>query len=118
MFLSVVILAAGLPARAQYAGGTGTAEDPYRIETAGQLNTIGLYPEDWDKHFRLVADVDMNDLTGAKVNLIPRFEGVFDGNDHTIANLTYLVKDEDNLGECRTYGVLGCSVCLAERMPW
>jgi hypothetical protein len=41
----------------------------------------------------------MNDLGETPVNLITRFEGVFDGNDHTIANLRYLVTDEDNLGE-------------------
>ena len=38
----------------------------------------------------------MNDLGEATVNLIPTFEGVFDGNDHTIANLIYHVKDEDS----------------------
>jgi hypothetical protein len=91
----VVLAAASRPARAQYAGGSGTADDPYLIETAEQLNAIGLHADDWDKHFRLTADIDMNDLAGAKVNLITNFKGVFDGNDHTIANLTYLAKDED-----------------------
>jgi len=95
----MVLAAAGSPARGQYAGGSGTAHDPYLIETAEQLNAIGLSPDDWDKHFRLTANIDMNDLGGAKVNLIPRFKGVFDGNDHTIANLTYLVTDEDSLAE-------------------
>ncbi len=93
--LLIVPATAGRPAWARYAGGSGTADDPYQIETAEQLNTIGLYPEDCDKHFRLTADIDMNDLAGAKVNLITAFKGVFDGNDHTIANLTYLAKDED-----------------------
>jgi len=96
LFTSLVVLATGLPARAQYAGGTGTADDPYRIETAEQMNSIGLNPEDWDKHFRLTANVDMNDLGETPANLIPEFKGVFDGNDHTIANLSYLVKDEDS----------------------
>ncbi len=95
----IVLLLAGAPVRAQYAGGIGTADDPYVIETAGQLNAIGLCPEDWDKHFRLTADIDMNDLAEVPVNLITRFEGVFDGNDHTIANLRYLVTDEDNRGD-------------------
>jgi hypothetical protein len=99
--MSLVALAtAGLPARGQYAGGSGTADDPYLIATAEQLNAIGLHPEDWNKHFRLTADIDMNDLGGAKVNLIGAygdpFGGVFDGNDHTIANLVYRIKDEDS----------------------
>ena len=96
VFISLIVLArVGLPARARYAGGTGTADDPYLIETAGQMNTIGLYPEDGDKHFRLTADLDMNDLAGTAVNLIGAFRGVFDGNGHTIANLTYRVTDAD-----------------------
>jgi hypothetical protein len=100
LFTVLAVLAlAGLPARAQYGGGTGTADDPYLISTAEQLNAIGLNSEDFDKHFRLTADIDMNDLAGAKVNLIPVFEGVFDGDGHTIANLTYLVTDEDLMTE-------------------
>jgi hypothetical protein len=93
----VSLAIASLPARAQYAGGSGTAGDPYRIETAQQLNAIGLREEDWTKHFRLAADIDMNDLGETPVNLIFFFQGVFDGNDHTIANLTYRVKDEDGM---------------------
>ncbi len=101
LFTSVIVLVtAGLPAWAQYAGGSGTADDPYLIETAEQMNTIGLYPADWNKQFRLTANIDMNDLGDARVNLIGTlndpFEGVFDGNDHTIANLVYHVKDEDS----------------------
>jgi hypothetical protein len=99
LFTAVIILATVvLPARGQYAGGSGTADDPYLIATAEQLNTIGLHPEDSAKHFRLTADIDMNDLGKTPVNLIPTFQGVFDGNDHVIANLIYRVKDEDSPG--------------------
>jgi len=97
LFAFVMVLGvAGLPARAQYAGGAGTPNDPYRIETAEQMNSIGLNPGDWDKHFRLTTDIDMNDLGETPVNLISEFKGVFDGNDHTIASLSYLAKDEDS----------------------
>jgi hypothetical protein len=88
-----IFLFLGLPAQAKYAGGTGTAEDPYLIGTAEQMNVIGLSPEDWTKHFRLVADIDMNDLGGSAVHLIGEFQGVFDGDGHTIANLTYVITD-------------------------
>jgi hypothetical protein len=90
-----VLASTGLPARAQYAGGAGTADDPYRIGTAEQLNAIGLREADWTKHFRLTADIDMNDLGETPVNLIFFFQGVFDGNHHTIANLIYRVNEED-----------------------
>jgi hypothetical protein len=95
------------PARGQYAGGSGTADDPYLIATAEQLNAIGLRAEDWDKHFRLTANIDMNDLGETPVNLIPEFQGVFDGNDHTIANLSYLAKDEDSPPEPRSVDAIG-----------
>ncbi len=49
--VGVVFLIFGLPAQAKYAGGSGTAEDPYLIATAEQMNAVGLNPEDWDKHF-------------------------------------------------------------------
>jgi hypothetical protein len=97
LFTAVMVLVtAGLPARGQYAGGRGTAGDPYLIATAEQLNAIGLHPQDCAKHFRLTADIDMSTLGATPVNLIPTFQGVFDGNDHTIAHLAYRVKDEDS----------------------
>jgi len=83
------------PVRAQYGGGSGTVEDPYLIDTAEQMNTIGAEPNDWDKHFKLVADIDLKDFGGSSFNLIGSglypFKGVFDGNGHTISNLTYVV---------------------------
>jgi len=36
----------------KYGGGSGTAEDPYLIYTAEQMNSIGLYYEDSDKYFK------------------------------------------------------------------
>ncbi|UCF17746.1 MAG: hypothetical protein JSW59_09835, partial [Phycisphaerales bacterium] len=56
LLLCVLFLA--LPARAKYGGGTGEPDDPYLIYTAEQMNTIGAEPNDWDKHFKLMADID------------------------------------------------------------
>jgi hypothetical protein len=89
-------------ADAKYGGGSGTAEQPYLICTAEQMNTIGLNKEDWDKHFKLMADIDLSAYQGDSFHLIgidhPRrwqeiapFAGIFDGNGHTIANFTYAV---------------------------
>lgn len=73
----------------KYGGGSGTASDPYLIYTAEHLNTLGLNPADWGKHFKLMADIDMA-LSGTKFNCIGNwaktFTGVFDGNGHTIYN--------------------------------
>jgi hypothetical protein len=88
-----------LPAYAKYGGGSGTEADPYRIYTAEQMNTIGANPADWDKHFKLMADIDLSAYTGTAFNIIGRgtpfdpvsnpFSGVFDGSGHTISNFTY-----------------------------
>jgi hypothetical protein len=93
-----------------YGGGTGTPEDPYLIYTPEQMCSIGLHPEDWDKHFRLMEDIDLSAYVGNQFNLIglyratqdPNdrvevpFSGVFDGRGHTVANFTYEVGgDED-----------------------
>jgi hypothetical protein len=80
-------------AQAEYGGGNGTAEDPYLIYTPEQMNTIGTEPNDWDKHFKLMADIDLSRYRGTDFNIIgtgflPAFSGVFDGDGHTISNFT------------------------------
>jgi hypothetical protein len=82
----------GIPAQAQYAGGSGTENNPYLIETAEQLNNIGATPGHWNKYFKLIADIDLGEPNLAAFNIIgaertQSFNGVFDGNDHTISNL-------------------------------
>ena len=59
----VMLYFSGSPAQAQYGGGTGMADDPFLIYTAEQMNAIGANPNDWDKHFKLVADIDLSAYT-------------------------------------------------------
>lgn len=90
---------------AQFAGGTGEPDNPYQIATAEQLCSIGSDPNLQDKHFVLTADIDLDpDLPGGKLFdravIAPdadaatdgyqgtAFSGVFDGDGHTISNLT------------------------------
>jgi hypothetical protein len=72
---------------------------------------VGLFPCDWDKHFKLVADVDLLAFDGkdgrSAFNVIGTdrqnpFTGVFDGNDQTISHLT--IKRGDYVG---LFGYLG-----------
>ena len=82
------------PVQAQYGGGSGTAEDPYLIYTAEQMNAIGADLDDWDRHFKLMADIDLSGYAGTDFNIIGignnnAFSGVFDGNGHTISNFSY-----------------------------
>ncbi len=87
-----------LPAQAKYEGGTGTAGDPYLIFTAKQMNEIGTNPGDWNKHFLLIADVNMSDIAGTDYNIIETFTGIFDGNNCTISNFSLTSTREENTG--------------------
>ena len=57
------------------------------------MQAIGADANDWDRHFVLMADVDLGGYTGEEFNIIgdfaTPFAGVFDGNGHRIYNFTY-----------------------------
>lgn len=91
---------------AKYSGGTGDSNDPYLIATPADLNTIGTNSNDWDKHFKMVADINMAGYTFTTAVIAPdtssyfefqgtAFTGSFDGNNHTISNL---VIDTNGIG--------------------
>jgi len=92
-----------------YLLGTGIAEDPYLIYTAEDLHSVTLFPCEWDKHFKLMADVDLSAYTGSDFCLIGTndfpFLGVFDGNKHIISNFTFLSK----CPYCGLFGQIGYS---------
>ncbi|MDH4241024.1 MAG: hypothetical protein OEW48_15805, partial [Phycisphaerae bacterium] len=92
------IICCCLPAWAKYGGGTGEPDDPYLIYTAEQMNAIGADSNDWDKHFKLMADIDLSAFTGTSFNIIGNFGGVFDGNGHKISNFSYTSTDTDSIG--------------------
>ena len=88
----LVIGLSALPAMARYGGGLGTASQPYLIATAAQLNAVGSAPGDWDKCFKLTADIDMKSIGPAQLRPTGTttdgpFTGVFDGNYKTISHL-------------------------------
>jgi len=110
-----------LPAQAKYSGGTGEPNDPYQIATAADLIALGETPGDYDKHFLLTADIDLDpNLPGRKVfdkaviapDTDPNdhwsmfqgtpFTGLFDGNGHRISHLTIVGK-----GYVGLFGQLG-----------
>ena len=96
-------------AQRKYGGGSGTAGDPYLIYTAEQMNAIGAEPNDWDMHFKLMANIDLSEYTGDEFNIIGEcyyesgwierpFTGIFDGNGHIISNFSYTSTDTDYVG--------------------
>ena len=110
VLLSLAIFALTFPAQAQkYGGGTGTAESPYLIYDADDMQSIGSDPNYWDAHFKLMANINLSAYTGTEFNIIGRyfgyndpcntpFEGVFDGNGHTISNFTHTSTGADYVG--------------------
>ena len=66
------------------------------------MYTIGAMLLDYDKHFRLTANIDLSDYTGTSfftigLSVYP-FTGVFDGNGHTISNFTYTSTGRNYIG--------------------
>jgi hypothetical protein len=106
----IAVFSVASAAPAQYSGGTGEPNDPYRIATAADLIALGETPADYDKHFILTADIDLDPnlpdrkvfdraVIAADVNDTDwefggtPFVGVFGGDGHTISHLTITGKD-------------------------
>jgi len=95
-------------------GGDGTADNPYQVSTAEQLNLVRNY---LDAHFIQVADIDMgnylaeggagyNDGEGwlpigeydSSYHLNKSFKGTYDGQDYKIMNLYINRPEMDYVG--------------------
>jgi len=102
MLLFILVFALSSVSSGKYSGGTGEPNDPYLIATPNDLNSIGLDSNDWDKHFKMTADINMAGFTGTQFNIIGNnsrsFTGYFDGNDHTISNFNYTVTGINYIG--------------------
>jgi hypothetical protein len=78
--------------RLMFVEGQGTQDNPYLLATAEQFNMIGMLQGEWDKHYELVADIDLSAFDGKDgrpaFKVIGTLGGVFDGNGHTVSHLT------------------------------
>ena len=100
-----------------FAGGDGSVEKPWQIATAEQMDLIR---NDLSGHYELIEDIDLSgfenwepigsfqSLSDAPEDVeVPHpdyaFTGTFDGNGHTISNLT--VASENPMGA----GLFGCA---------
>jgi hypothetical protein len=122
----IVVCLVSFSAYAKYGSGTGEPNDPYLIYTAEQMNTIGNESNDWDKHFKLMADIDLSIYTGTDFNIIGytgtdfhliernnAFTGVFDGNGHIISNFSYTSTDKRYIGLFGCIGATGIDAATA-----
>ena len=56
----ILVLVVSVSAYGRYSGGSGTPDDPYQIATAADLILLGETQEDYDKHFVMTADIDLD----------------------------------------------------------
>ena len=109
----------------EFAGGSGTFEDPYLIQTAEQLNAVRKGPSN---HYKLIADIDLSKWG----NWVPigaseaygfmgnwdkaeqgnfAFGGSLDGNGHVISGMQIVINEETpfltEAANFRAYGLFG-----------
>ena len=88
-----------------YAGGDGTAENPYQIKTSKQLALLAQQTNDGtggDAYYELIDNINLtNCLTGGMIPWVSigttthAFTGHFNGNGHSINNLHQNITDGD-----------------------
>jgi len=133
VFGVIVVCVLGTAANGTPWEGNGTAEQPYLIFDACDMQAIGADSNYWDAHFKLMADIDLSAYTGSSFNIIGGispdpclgylenpFTGVFDGNGHIISNFSFKrVKAayvglfgyvDDSNAEIRNVGVVAADV--------
>ena len=77
----------------RFSGGSGTAADPYQIESGEELAYLSKLAADKkavnDAYYVLTADIDLNNkpFTPIGVDSSHSFRGTFDGAGHVISNL-------------------------------
>ncbi|MGB8226826.1 MAG: GLUG motif-containing protein, partial [Sedimentisphaerales bacterium] len=79
---------------------------------AEDMNQIGQNQDDWDKQFKMTADVNLGAYSGTEfhrigIREIYPFNGVFDGSKHTIWNFTYTAENSDYIGIFGAVGAAG-----------
>lgn len=96
-FLGILLLMVSLKVSAAVSSlnGRGTADNPYQISSVeeliwmrDQINNSSIYR---NKHYKLMCDLDFsNESDWTPINSTPSyaFEGVFNGNNKTIRNIT------------------------------
>lgn len=108
-------------AAAEFSGGKGTEKDPYLISSANDLWNLAKKINarktnaDYGKaHYRLTKDIDLggmkkwSSIGNSVVNKEEFwFEGVFDGNGHTIEGIRVSYKDPLIGGKSSAFGLFG-----------
>jgi hypothetical protein len=100
-FAILIITFISISAQAEYSGGSGTAEEPYRIATKEDLLALAGTATDYNKCFILTSDINLAPDVFTAAVIAPdtdnsnydtydgnSFTGLFDGAGYKITNLT------------------------------
>lgn len=94
--------------------GDGTNESPYLISTAAELGSI--IHQEQGVCYKLIQDLDLSGITWS-LAIIPELEGIFDGNNLTISNLTItghsdlaLIGTIKGVGQVKNLGIVDANV--------
>lgn len=109
LLLSLALCLCSLTATfAQFSGsGSGTENDPYLIFYADQLTQVRNFLGKGGVYFKLMSDIDLTDWieeNSPNQGWQPigvsssKFQGIFDGNNHTISNLNIDRPSTDGVG--------------------
>ncbi|ERP39286.1 MBG domain-containing protein [Chitinivibrio alkaliphilus] len=105
--LTIFIICSIIPMAiaSDFAGGSGTEDDPYLIENSAHLNAV---PDSSDSHFRQESDIEFDPADfqsggefyndGKGWEPIEDFLGTYDGNGYSISNIRIARHDENRVG--------------------
>ena len=100
LFIVLSCILANLTFAYDYGGGTGTPEAPYKIRDANDLLALATEANDYNDSFVLINDINLANYTFTTAVIAPDtnnsdgefqgipFTGIYDGNNHSIINLT------------------------------
>ena len=87
--------------------GAGTEVDPYLITSPAEFSLLSWHLSILDKHFRLMADLDLSGVMLYPIGDMGPFTGVFDGSGHVVRNGKIDLYKGDQVGLFGYVGVEG-----------
>lgn len=97
---------------AEYAGGEGTQDSPYLIETPEQLAKLAYDANSGvptkDVYYKLANDIKLSQYNWKPIGENVAFEGFFNGGKHTITGLK--IRERENAANYGLFGILGGEV--------
>lgn len=108
VYFLIITLAGTFSSAGTYSGGSGRADDPYKISKLDDILELGRSQGDWGSSFVVVNDIDMAriDFTPIAGSLHNAFNGSIEGRGFTISNL--MIKGEKGQ-YAGMFGVIGAA---------